>query len=398
MAKVVMSQRKADAIVVTGLGMISSIGRDVVTSCASARAGITRESELDYFSVFDEDSDELNLLVPVAGHAIAGFSEGFVGLGRLVRIGHGALSDLLTCIDIRETSFAKTGFFLNLSSSYYLNMLETREKEEMAEPDRSENDTGHEHSEMDMRKLVYGTSLVPKLCELCEIDIDAKLQRVYFKDHIGIIAAISDAMNLLKSGKLDRCIIGGVESYIEQKSLEILSACKVLKTSKNPGGFIPGEAAAFILLERYDMALQRNVKIEGVIESPSLRTEAMHQLPEKPSTEIALSDAISATLDGLADKGKNTGIIIGNLNGDHSRAKEWGNSIVRVITKYPIGDHEEWYPAASFGEIGAATGVVAICMGVRAFVRNYAGAYNILIWLANNDGHKGSIYMRQYSA
>ncbi len=393
MADVNINQEKSDAIVVTGLGMISSIGRDVVTSCASARAGITRESELDYFSVLNEDSDEFNLLAPVAAHAMTGFSEGFVRLGRLVRLGQAAIVDLLAYADIKEISFPKTGFFLNLSSGYYLSSSEAKEREEMDEPDSYFDD---EPLEMDVRTTSYSNSLIPRLCELTGIIISDKFQKLYFRDHVGVIIAIRDAMNLLQTEELDRCIIGGIDSFVEQETLKILSEFDVIKTVVNPNGFIPGEAAAFILLERYDKALRRNARIEAIIESPSLKTEATHRLSGEPSAGVALFDAISETIKGLTNTGENTGLIIGDLNGDNWRAKEWGNALVKLAAKYPLGDNAEWYPAVSFGEIGAASGAVAICMGVRGVARGYAKTNNILIWMANDNGHKSSIYLRKH--
>ena len=65
---------KAETIAITGLGMVSSLGLNVINSCAAARAGIFRANELDYLSIFEEESGNM---VPVTAHTLTGFAEGF---------------------------------------------------------------------------------------------------------------------------------------------------------------------------------------------------------------------------------------------------------------------------------------------------------------------------------
>ena len=392
MAKVNRNKIEPHMIVVTGLGMISSIGRDVLTSCASARAGITRESKLDYFGVFEEDSAKV---VPVVGHTMTGFAEGFAGLGKLIRLGNAAVADLLGYIDSPRTDFSKTGFFLNLSSGYYLNLSEIREREQLDEPELEEDDENYEPFEMQIRQYTYSTSLIPRLVQLSGISCESKYQKVYFKDHMGVIAALNDAIPLLQKGILDRCIIGGIDSFVEQDTLEVLSECKILKTTENAAGFIPGEAAAFIMLQTYEKAMQGNAKIEGIVELPSIKREEEHRFSEKVSAGMALSESILGTLDGLTDRRAKVALIIGNLNGDPWRASEWGNALARVSAKYEIANWGSWFPALSFGETGAATGSIAVCFGIRGFVRNYIKG-DILIALSNEDGNKGAVYLKRW--
>ena len=45
-------------------------------------------------------------------------------------------------------------------------------------------------------------------------------------------------------------------------------------------------------------------------------------------------------------------------------------SVCRI--KYRLGDLPLWLPAAAFGETGAATGILAICLGMKSFQRRYA--------------------------
>lgn len=376
---------------VTGMGMISSIGHNVITSCASARAGITRASELD-FKFLDEESEELvPEIVPIIGHSLTGVTDGTVSVGRLVRMGSSALSDLLTYAKIEDNDFSKTGFFVSLSNGYYLDAFEKKEREEMKDPGLEKVPF-----ETEIRKEMLKQFLIPKITSLCGITIPKEFQALYFSNEVGIIHAIKDVTVLLQEGKLDRCILGGIDSYVEENILEALLEFDVIKTNRNPVGFIPGEAAAFIMIERFDKAVARKANIEAIIDSHATAYETCHRLSGEPSIGIALTTAITETFENLPDKGEETGLIIGNSNGSQFRANEWGNALTRLLYHYQIANIPEWYPALSFGEVGAAVGIISICMGVRGFVRKYTNTDNILIWISSDDGSKGALSLRNY--
>src|SRR5688500_11198406 len=78
-------------LAVTGLGMVSSVGRDVVTACASIRAGLRRPSEvLGSTSQGDPEAEP----APVTGYGLRGFADGFAYLGLWRRIAQSGLADM----------------------------------------------------------------------------------------------------------------------------------------------------------------------------------------------------------------------------------------------------------------------------------------------------------------
>ena len=379
---------KAETIAITGLGMVSSLGLNVINSCAAARAGIFRANELDYLSIFEEESGNM---VPVTAHTLTGFAEGFQGVGRIIRLGDAAIADLIGQANLSLNKFSKVGLFLNLSNSYFLQLLGARERKEKDKIEFEVAD-GNDTIGIQAKKKHYERILSQRLCTLNKINISDRFQKLYFDGHAGIVAVIRDTMDLLQRGELDLCIVGGIDSYVDQEVLQALYDVGVLKTVENTRGFSPGEAAAFILIERYDNALQRNAKIMGTIESTSLKTESTHRFSGNLPLGLALSDVILHTLNGLDDRGKNTGLIIGDINGDEWKAREWGYAQARLPNN--LLSCQLLYPAESFGDVGAATGVLSICLGVQAFQRNYAKTDNILIWLSDYDGNKGAFYLR----
>src|SRR5215212_5475194 len=98
-----------DAIVITALGMESSLG-GVVTACAAARAGLSMARELPDYSITSRDGTEIE----IHGHSVATVS-GFRGLGRLVALGWSALSELLRDANLDGTNLAHVGFSVGLA-------------------------------------------------------------------------------------------------------------------------------------------------------------------------------------------------------------------------------------------------------------------------------------------
>ncbi len=115
-------------VAVTGLGMTSSMG-GVVTACAAARAGMQRAGPLAEVQVHDLDLFES---VPIQGHPVRGVTEGYQGMGRLLRLADEALLDLLTHARLKQEDLQSTGLFLNLSSDFFRRAVEARDGEAAA--------------------------------------------------------------------------------------------------------------------------------------------------------------------------------------------------------------------------------------------------------------------------
>ena len=76
---------------VSSLGLVSNLGRDVRTACASARAGVARLSPLQDVVAFHPD----DLEAPLVGAPVAGLTDGFVATGTFLRLADAALADLV---------------------------------------------------------------------------------------------------------------------------------------------------------------------------------------------------------------------------------------------------------------------------------------------------------------
>jgi 3-oxoacyl-[acyl-carrier-protein] synthase-1 len=384
-------------ICITGMGMVTSLGLDIANSCAAARAGITRLSELRILNFI---GDEKWGGEPVVGHSVPGIAEGFVGIAKALILSQYALKDLLTRREISSNELHRTGIFLNLSNEFLLDTYATAEREEMQKvQDDDATGQGAEWDEDVRDDWVLPSSswkeecshLIPRLLANCKIVISSSNQRVYFGDHAGIVSVIQDAIESIRVSRFDRCIIGGIDCCIEPRFLIAAAAKGVLKTSANPIGFVPGEAAGFFLLEKFEEAQSRGIKIASLLGSTATGEDKSSRFSDDPPRGMALAQTIDRVMSEFPHPIQAVGLIIADLNGDNYRAMDWGYTLVRLQNKYRLGDLPSWLPAAAFGETGAATGAISICIGTRALQRRYAPDGGILIWLSSDNGSKAAV-------
>lgn len=370
---------------VTGYGMASSLGWTATAACAAARAGMTRAAELDYFTVYDEAAEEL---LPVIGHPAAGIKGGFAGSGRMALLGSMALSDLLRENRPEMNDLSRTGCMISLPSRYYREMGDKMESDPTggALPDVIDDDPALAES-----KAFYESNLVPKIFDLCGIAARPRRSEVFLEDQAGLATAISRAFQWIEVGELDRCLVGGIDSYLDSEMLELLSRLDLLKTPKNPAGFMPGEASGFFMLERAGGALKKERPLHAVVCPPSVEKDSLHQYSRSPANGRVLARAIERASMASNVSEIKTGLAIGTCNGTPWTALEWG--CAQTLVPPHLSESRQWHPAESFGETGAASGALAVCMGIHLFRRKRDHPPGILVWLSSGSGVKGAFYL-----
>lgn len=354
-----MSTLSADSIVITGLGVCSSLGKSEL-ACAAARAGISMPRELSDVVLTCRDGTDASIV----GHPIL-TAAGFQGMGKLICLGSAALEDLLEANDIRSEIPEKIGFSVCLRAPL---------------PDAP----------------LDGKRLCSRLSALASLPIPEGNWSYLDEGHAGFAHAIMVASAKLRAGVWHRCLVGGIDSLLDEAALESLIDSGRLKTPDKPDGLQPGEAGAFVLLERFDLAQRRGAKVMAVIAGAAIATEQGHAESEQPCQGAGLTQAILQLFDGSQAR---EGLwLLSDQNGEHFRASELGHTLARASQGVPaLGAALRWYPAASFGDTGAASAALAACLSARAFVRGYAPAPSALIVSSSDREHRSALRLRRTS-
>jgi uncharacterized protein (TIGR02270 family) len=388
-AKPVAASRYATATpgpgtpVVTAMGMVSSLALGVAASCAAATAGLVHAMELEGCEAMDPVDGQS---YPVRGHCVAGLTQGFTGLGRLARLGVLALGELKG-LGLADGT-CRTGLYVALPSGAH-----ERAHKRMLEADEPlEEDEPAPRTPASFESSRIAEELLPLLARLTGLHIAREYQRVFSGDAVGFLHALAQAQQALHEGRLDRCILGGIDSLVAPQRLEALKALGLLKIPGQPSRMLPGEAAAFLVLERQRDARQRGAQVLAICEGIRGATHPPGTWEGAAKAGRNLAGHLAGTLASLADGGRHPGRIIGGLNGHDRRAYAWGHALP-IVGPHPFGSLPLWSPAESFGELGAATGPVAICMAVRDFARGITASPHSLVWLMGDEGDSGSFHV-----
>ncbi|HEY4184301.1 MAG TPA: hypothetical protein VGP07_04495 [Polyangia bacterium] len=382
-------------LAVTGIGMVSPLGLDAISSCAAARAGIQRIMMGD--DVFVDDLD--GKAVPVAVHRVPRISAGLFGFTRLLQLGQFALYDLLrTTPALRED---RVGMILIVDGGSYQEALARRRRQE-AEEATADNARAHEPPAELANDDVFGAlrtrivnDLLSTLVKRVGLEVAPQFRVTLAATTTGLVPALRQAEEWLSLNVCDRCIVGAIDSLIDPPTLAALDDLGLLRTPNRAVGISPGEAACFLALESPRQPRSRPAPIRAFLDCFSTSSESAHPLLVETSPHGGgLRAAIAETLSRLPDGGRTTGLVVANMNGDPYRAMSWGSGAISTDSPVRIGSLPIWIPALHFGDVGAATGPLSVAMLVRGWDRQYAPSANALVCLMDDMGARSVLSAR----
>jgi len=188
--------------------------------------------------------------------------------------------------------------------------------------------------------------------------------------HASGLEAIADALDGLHSGRSSAAVILGFDSLLDERVLQWLQAGNRLKCDDVPDGLQPGEGAVAILLTA------NGESTRSTRGAPQLHAAHSASEPRNLSSpDSARGEGLSRVLS-LACRDSRAAQpfwVITDLNGEVHRAMDWGHALVRLrAAGEEFASPVVWYSAPSFGDTGAASGLIAICMATQAWERGYA--------------------------
>ncbi|MBC8145217.1 MAG: hypothetical protein H7X80_06495, partial [bacterium] len=214
--------------------------------------------------------------------------------------------------------------------------------------------------------------------------------------HAGVAHAIQHARTQLSDGRWERCVVVAVDSLVETTALSRIDAQKRLKADDNPVGLRPGEAGGFLLIERALDAEKRGANILGVISDVSTGFDSNHLESQNPG----VGQGMAETLGGL--RALNTiqqaPVLVVDLNGEVFRSRDFGFTLQRTAMSLPqLRDAGSTYPATAFGDTGAVSGLIGICMAISGMQRDYWGSEHALILSSSDSGARGGVLASRYT-
>lgn len=372
-------------LTVSAIGIVSSVGWDAHTTCASIRAGLSRPQPLSGTLVMDPSEGKSE---PAVGHPILELTDGFSASARWLCMGAEALGDL------QRRAAADAGLDAWDEAALVVVTPDLEGERFMFDE--------HCHPEWVQRTLPRG--LLERVHPAAG-DVPAALIPA---GRAAPFVLLEQAEALMRQTGARRLVFLVVDSWLDGHSFTWLREQGRLQSPEQSNGFAPGEAAVALLLEPADAVRRRGTRPMatvvgyGVGEEPS--EAAPEDLDEESEAEVvfnmlatgtALTNAMWSSLEaaegaGALKRGPSSGLALyADLNGEAWRARDLGIALHRVASRWRLEDNAH-LPAASVGDVGAAAGALGLALAARALQQSHHGGASALVVCRDEAGASGA--------
>jgi len=204
---------------------------------------------------------------------------------------------------------------------------------------------------------------------------------------VGGAQGVAEASKLFDEGR-EACVIVGVATYLPAATLTAYNDRDRLNTETTSDGFIPGEAAAAVLLRLGSTSsggLQCLAVGTGVEPAPIDSAE--------PFRADGLTQAIKAALQSSGCTYADLDYRITDVNGEYYNFKEATLALNRTAReqkeRFTI-----WHPVDCIGDVGAASVPVLLAIAHAAARKGYAPGPGVLCHFSSDGSERAAMILR----
>ncbi len=193
--------------------------------------------------------------------------------------------------------------------------------------------------------------------------------------HAGGLLALENAVSQLRTGEALLCLVGGADSWLDPDRLEALDFAGRLHSINNSWGFTPGEGAGFCLL-----ASGISTRRFGLTPLAEVATVATARETKLMGTQtVCIGEGLTAAFRSVLEPAHRVTHSYCDFNGETYRADEYGFSVCRTAECF---ENAGSFTAGAecWGDVGAASGPLAIALAIAAWNRGYATGPIALAW------------------
>lgn len=277
-------------VVITGLGVVSSIGIGKESFCDSLRAG---RSGIRQITSFDATSYDCQIAGEISDFDPADFMPAQTArrIDRFAQFGLAAarLAVNDAGLDVAQEDTGAVGIILGTS----IGTLCYAERQIAL------------FYEKGAKRInpFFSTSVIPSSATT-QIMLDLGIHgpsRTITTACASATSSVGEAFHRVKDGELDVILAGGAEAPITPLVLSTLSAIRLLSVSNetpaqayrafsnDAAGFVLGEGSGILILEELDHALQRDAKIYAEMVGYGASSDAYHVMDFAPSLEYSVT-------------------------------------------------------------------------------------------------------------
>jgi 3-oxoacyl-[acyl-carrier-protein] synthase-1 len=208
----------------------------------------------------------------------------------------------------------------------------------------------------------------------------------------GATAHLTQGIEELRQGQWDAVLFGGVDSLTDRSTVRALAARGGCCSDRNPEGILPGEGAAYLLLEKSAADRPYRALITGL-------SHASEENPGKAANcrMTALAAAIEQVLGQAHCKPSQVETLVVPMAKDVPTTLEW-HQVQRKHWPKPEEanpEMEELNPQSAIGETGAAALPLALVIGCARFEFDFPPAERVLVCEVGRDAPRGAVLLKK---
>lgn len=333
---------------VRAAGMISGVGNSWPASCAAIRAAVDNFSETRFI---DEGGEWI-----IASQVT--LDEPWRGREKLLRMAASAIKE---CLDAAaaKPSIPPSEIPLVLCLP------------EESRPGRFE---------------ALDASLIPDIATLLGVAFHPT-SSIVTNGRVGGVVALLAARELFAQGRR-AVIVCGTDTFLTAPTLAHYEKQRRLLTSKNSDGFIPGEAAAAVLLVPHKDAQPTDLLCTGL----ALAREPAPLDSGKPCKGEGLKQAVVAALKEANHDITETQYRIADVAGEQFYFREAALMLLGTVRKR-VEFYDLWTPFDCTAQIGAAAAPAIVSLALAAARKGYAPGPRALCHFANDTDERAALVL-----
>lgn len=226
-------------------------------------------------------------------------------------------------------------------------------------------------------------NLLRHIADIVEVEAYSRSRVVAYGRPSGHVA-LEQARRLISAGETPYVMIVGVDSYLTSETIRHHIGENRILAPQNPNGFIPGEAAAAVLLSQRGTG---TLRLTGLGLARELA--AIYNRQDLPLRGDGMTAAYRAALDQTGIEMNRLGYRISDLVGEQYWFRQTALASLRLI-RGRDAFQDLWSPTEFVGNVGAAVVPMMIGMAWTAARKGYDKGNPVLIEASNDSGACGA--------
>jgi 3-oxoacyl-[acyl-carrier-protein] synthase-1 len=234
---------------------------------------------------------------------------------------------------------------------------------------------------------------VDTLCQRLTVHLSATCRPVLRpvpEGNAAFILALQHALNDMRRGIVDQCIVGGVDSLLDPDILEPMDEAGRIASASNRWGCPPGEGAAMLAVCNASFARQNSLSPLASIASIGISHEPNQINSDTICTGEGLAKAMIEANNGVEEQITKQYC---DINGERYREDEFSYAILRVPSSTFVNAIDYVAPADCWGHTGAATAALLALLPVSCSRRGFVTGNWPMIWCGSESGLRAAMIL-----